>query len=202
MLGTFGTACRRTPAVDKKASAFSKAESEAPQNLILKKGMRIKLRQLEFVDEGKLIPSEQEHGWVRTLSVENPSGAEGLSFQWHLAASVPAPETGSRFNASGKMTLANLVGARRMTLPLFWPGGELFLSNSSAIWLSDEAFAELQKQGKTAWSLGLVDNALLGPAQGLAFLESSLENVQRSLESKPDEKAAAGELSITDKSVD
>jgi len=196
-----GAACRRTPAIDAKVSnPPSSQSSEVPHSLLLKKGMQIKLRQSEVAEDGKLLPSKDPSGWSRTVTVENPSGAEGMAFAWDL----PGAEKASSGEASvrGKMTLANLVGARRMTLPLFWPAGELFLSNSSAIWLSDQAFADLQKQGKTNWSLGIVDNALLGPAQGVALLESALEIMQRSLETKADQKAAAGELVVADKSID
>jgi hypothetical protein len=126
------------------------------------------------------------------LTGSNPGTAESQ-------ASTTTAGAGEDF---GKMTLANTVDGRRMTLPLFWPGGELFMSNSSAIWLSDRAFSELKKEGKTQWALGLLDNPLLGPVQGNELIEMSLESVNRGLEGKPEKRAEAMELKVTDKSAD
>jgi hypothetical protein len=100
------------------------------------------------------------------------------------------------------MTLANTVNSRRMTLPIFWPPGELYLSNSGAVWLSDQSFEELKKQGKTQWALGVLDNPLLGPVQGVDLLEASLEATSRSLASKNDPKASPQDIEVTDKSAD
>ncbi len=202
-LGFFlgATACRRAPAPDQpieKADKPSGPKLEG-KDLILRKGLEITL-----VQDGAGVAAKP-----RKILVENPSGAEGLAFTWRLAdhagsspESLPSgalPEPG---DGSGKMTLANTVDGRRMTLPLFWPGGELFLSNSTAIWLSDKAFDELKKEGKTVWGLGLLDNPLLGPAQGNELIEASLELANRGLEAWPDKKAAAQELKVTDDSAD
>jgi hypothetical protein len=112
------------------------------------------------------------------------------------------PESQPSAAGSGKMILANTVGSRRMTLPLFWPGGELFMSNSSAVWLSDQAFAELKKEGKTQYDLGLVDNPLLGPAQGLPILENGLAAYNQGLAANPERKAATLQWEVSDKSLD
>jgi hypothetical protein len=195
------SSCRRAPAPDRTAEkpAKSSGASLEGRDLILRKGLQIKIVQNAAGLQGK----------TRNIQIENPSGAEGLSFLWRVSGNqagvaesqptVPAAEAGEDF---GKMTLANTVDGRRMTLPLFWPGGELFMSNSSAIWLSDRAFSELKKEGKTQWALGLLDNPLLGPAQGNELIETSLESVNRGLEGKAEQKAAAMELKVTDDSAD
>ncbi len=200
-LGLSLTSCRRAPAPDQtveKAAKPTGSRLEA-KDLILRKGLQIKIVQ----------NAEGLQGKARNIQVENPSGAEGLSFLWRISGgpagnpeSQPAVPTADEGNDFGKMTLANTVDGRRMTLPLFWPGGELFMSNSSAIWLSDRAFSELKKDGKTQWALGLLDNPLLGPAQGNELIETSLELMNGGLEGKPEQKAAAMELKVTDKSAD
>ncbi|MFO1462581.1 MAG: hypothetical protein U1F66_02310 [bacterium] len=194
-LVSIGLACHRAPSPDRpieapKANPGKKLEGK---DLILRKGLEIKI---VSPDGGK-----------RTLRIDNPSGAEGLTFEWRLASKGDATETrpspgAASLENSGKMTLANTVDGRRMTLPAFWPGGELFMSNSSALWLSDRAFSELKKDGKTQWTLGLLDNPLIGPLQGNDLVEASLEMTGRSLDNKPEQKAQAQELKVTDKSAD
>ena len=200
-LGLSAGSCRRAPAPDQAIEKPAKATGPRleARDLILRKGLQIKIVQ----------NAEGLQGKTRNIQIENPSGAEGLSFLWRISggqtgnpesqAAVPTAEAGNDF---GKMTLANTVDGRRMTLPLFWPGGELFMSNSSAIWLSDHAFSELKKDGKTQWALGLLDNPLLGPVQGNELIETSLELMNGGLERKPEQKAAAMELKVTDKSAD
>lgn len=195
------SACHRAPAPDQQI--VKKDSASGPKlegkDLMLRRGLEIKLVQ------NSLQGSKQE----RSLIIDNPSGAEGLSFTWSSGAnsgaapeSYPHDDSAQNGGASGKMTLANTVDGRRMTFPLFWPGGELFMSNSSAIWLSDRAFSELKKDGKTQWTLGLLGNPLLGPAQGNDLIEASLEAINRSLDAKPEKLAEAQELKVTDDSAD
>ncbi len=61
-----------------------------------------------------------------------------------------------------------------MTLPVFWPSGDLFLSDSSGIWLSDAAFEELKKNKKTAWSPSLLSDPMLGEVQNIQGLETQV----------------------------
>ncbi len=187
-------ACHRVPSPDRPIEAPSgnsggSGKSLDSKDLTLKKGLEIKVT--------------MAHG-VRTLTIDNPSGAEGLTFDWQAEEKSGASESrpSKSLESSGKMTLANTVDGRRMTLPAFWPGGELFLSNSSAVWLSDRAFSELKKDGKTQWTIGLLDNPLVGPLQDDAMVEGSLESANRALENKPDKRSSAQELKVTDKSAD
>ncbi|MDX1411400.1 MAG: hypothetical protein R3351_04540, partial [Nitrospirales bacterium] len=92
---------------------------------------------------------------------------------------------------SGELSLPNLTHARRMTLPLFWPNGELFLSNSTGIWCSDIAFEELKKTSKTQWNSGLLNNPLLGPVQGVAAIEESLNQLESTLTSDDKKKESS-----------
>ncbi|MCE9624859.1 MAG: hypothetical protein K8R69_05315 [Deltaproteobacteria bacterium] len=191
--------CHRAPSPDRPSEKTAKPSGKSleSKDLTLKKGLK-----LEIVQESGALK-----GKTRTLTVENPNGAEGLSFQWNLeeknkggTESQGQPPLSAEND--GTMTLANTVDGRRMTLPAFWPGGELFMSNSSAIWLSDRAFSELKNDGKTQWAIGLLDNPLLGPLQGNELIEKSLEATTRGLDNQPEKKSAAQEIKVTDKSAD
>jgi len=190
--------CRHKPAVDQPIKdAQSSAQAEIPtENLKILPGMKIKLRQKGLGGEENISLSDQ--GVLRTLKMENAIGAEGITFQWSLHggdAATKEPESQpnkgssatSKADLEGRMTLANLVGARQMTLPAFWPEGELYLSNSSAIWLSDQAFQELKKNHETTWQLGLSGDNLIGPAQGFGLVVSELKNFQQTLEKRPED---------------
>jgi len=192
---TLAPACKHQPT----APQGSGSGDPQARGFSLKQGLEIAIAQESQVQEGELAPGKGP--WLRKLKVENPNGAEGLSFSWIIGASS-SPESQASEADSGKMILANTVGSRRMTLPLFWPGGELFLSNSSAVWLSDQAFAELKKDGKTQYDLGLVDNPLLGPAQGLPLLENGLAAYSQSLAVSADKKNAALQWEVSEKSLD
>lgn len=185
-------ACKRQPSV----SEGKKSTDPQGRGFSLKSGLEIAIAQERQVQEGRLAPGNGP--WIRKLRIENPSGAEGLSFTWKMGG--PATETQTSEAGSGKMILANTVGSRRMTLPLFWPGGELFMSNSSAVWLSDQAFSELKKDGKTQYDLGLVDNPLLGPAQGLPLLENGLAAYNQGLVARPERRLQDLQWEVSDDS--
>src|SRR5262249_25635274 len=155
--GLSSQACRRVPSANQNINSHNNSGGARLQakDLDLRRDMKIKIVQPQMAYAGKILPSEEAERWSRELKIDNPSGAEGLSFEWNLKTGPgSAPENHPSFpavgeTASGKMTLANTVNSRRMTLPIFWPPGELFLSNSGAVWLSDQSFEELKKQGKT-----------------------------------------------------
>ncbi|HKY64463.1 MAG TPA: hypothetical protein VJR29_13720 [bacterium] len=187
-------ACKRQPSV----SEGKKSSDLQGRGFSLKQGLEIAIAQERQVEEGQLAAGKGP--WIRKLRIENPSGAEGLSFTWKMGG--PSTESQPSAADSGKMILANTVGSRRMTLPLFWPGGELFMSNSSGVWLSDQAFSELKKEGKTQYDLGLVDNPLLGPAQGLPILEHGLAAYNQGLATRPERKTQDLQWEVSDDSRD
>jgi hypothetical protein len=132
----------------------------------------------------------------RTVIIEEPSGAEGVLFTWLTspAAATPSPQPsaspqseewvsiplmGPSETQEGRIALPSILNARRMTLPVFWPQGDLYLSDSAGIWLSDAAFEELKDRRKTQWQPGLLQNPLLGPAQEIPILEASIEKLEQ-----------------------
>jgi hypothetical protein len=177
--------------------------SEDPQTLALKMkhGMKIILAHRDWN------PGAESWGNAafRVITIMEPSGAEGLSLQWinpppgllaHESESQPSQAKKAQVydlagTQSGELSLPNLTHARRMTLPLFWPNGELFLSNSTGIWLSDIAFEELKKNRKTQWNSGLLNNPLLGPVQGVAAIEEGLTQLENALESNEEKKESS-----------
>ncbi len=191
-------------------------------SLKLKPDMKIKLSQRAIAADGQLAIGKPN--FSRTLNIESPPTQEGLSFAWDFKTEAPLPEinwakdnpapTPSAQTApapptpslplepqSGRMTLANLVAAKGMTLPNFWPAGELYLSDTSAVWLSDRAFSDLKKTQKAQWQPGLVGNTLLGPAQGIPLLEKLLQVLNQNIQRDPETLKSAGEIATRKKSV-
>ncbi len=197
----------------KKTEAHpTSATRSLTDSLKLKTGMEITLRQKVLDWHNRSGPWTLDPQALRTIVIDNPSNSEGLSFNWNLIAKFRTPSnptTPEKFDGAtpppveksppslppstdtellweGKITLANMTDSRQMTFPLFWAPGELFLSNSSALWLSDHAFEDLKKNQKTNFSPGILRNTLLGPAQGLKMLENSLATLNQNLKQTPE----------------
>lgn len=197
--------CQKTPSTPQALS------SKDPQTLAvkLKEGVKINLKYIDLEND-----SGNTGKWVqREITLENPSGAEGMALVWkEVTEGVKEPETtlpmqgqvitfdsdsaipnnlaGMMNSDGGQLSLPNLTQARRMTLPAFWPHGDLYLSDSSGIWLSDVAFEEIKRDGKTQWDAGLLHNPMLGPAEelqvfrfALAYLQDDLKDEQDKIES-------------------
>src|SRR5262249_16166731 len=161
------------PIPEKTAHIGAKA---SPLSLSLKKGMQIQLIQDPLALKQNSISNNLSSKLVQTLTILNPSETEGLVFDWERnlmdPSSNPLQGLGTNdSNLKGNITLANMTTAHRMTLPLFWPQGELFLSNSSAVWMSDQAFEELKRNGKTDWDPGILNNALFNPSPEDKWIE-------------------------------
>lgn len=65
-----------------------------------------------------------------------------------------------RVSTNGTITGINLATAHAVTSPPFWKEGAMNLvGDSSAIWLSSDAFMELSKANKTTLNLGFLDSS-------------------------------------------
>lgn len=208
LIAGFQTSCRRTPDPQKPiGTTGSVAPENIEETLKLRPGLKIILTQ-NLPDRqakvGGMIP-----GVRRQMEVQTPLTSEGLTFQWSLrfeppSASGPesAPSAGNEtVREDGSMSLANVVGARAMTLPIFWPQGELYLSNSSALWISDRALDDLKKTKKSEWNLGLLGNGLMGAVTGMENLQKPLEEFLAAVQRSPELAASLPQIELWDKSV-
>jgi hypothetical protein len=207
LFAAVGPGCRKTSNISQGPSPTGLSPEALTESLKLKSGMQIRLKQGALAWGDQWIPLPAGQFAQRSLSILNPSNAEGLAFGWTLKvplAGTPTPESApSGLSASpqlqikgweGKMTLANATDSRRLTLPAFWPDGELYLSNASAIWLSDRAYEELKKTRQTEWGAGVLQNPLVGPLQGLELLEKGLSQLQNQVEQSPESIQNAGKI--------
>lgn len=194
--------CRRVPEAGRplpEQGSSATERSEDPLNL--RPGLKIILLQnLPSPGNQALRLSDVR----RELEILTFPTSEGLTFQWTLkiepsSGPIANPETAPSLREEGTMTLANLVGSRAMTLPLFWPQGELFLSNSSALWVSDRAFEDLKKKRRSEWQLGILGNSLLGAVQGTALLEKPLEAATAGLQGDPEKAQSSQSIEVWDK---
>ena len=100
-------------------------------------------------------------------------------------AAMPEPVM-ERVSTSGTITGINLANAHALTSPPFWKEGTMnVVGESSAIWLSSDAFTELSKTGKTTVNLGFLDSSAarilsnIKEVQSLvAFLKKETTNTQ------------------------
>ncbi len=197
-------ACKRAP---DPGTAIVKGEGSAGKRvgadgLKLLPGMKITLSQNFPMQNGtqvRVLP-----GIHRNLEIDTPPSSEGLTFHWELkwenSTETPSIPTTETYREEGTMTLANLMQAKGMTLPVFWPPGELYLSNSAAIWLSDKGFQELKKEKRSAWSLGILGSSLWGAVPSAGLFEQLVKNFQQGLEKQPEKLLALQEIRLLDKS--
>lgn len=109
-------------------------------------------------------PDEPEGGRLVTLSHTDPG--EQVTFDWRetvereitptattdvgVGTETPTPET-ELVERTGTINAGGLDDAREPLLPMFWESGEK-TTETSAMWLSREAFRELRDTRQTVWS--------------------------------------------------
>lgn len=136
-------------------------------DLALQEEMKIGLGSTAFV--GLAGPTEinpDEPGGGRLVSVESIQHGEEVSLTWRQTVereitpetpytagddeSTPTPEV-EIVEENGAITATGLGDAHKPYLPMYWPQGTV-TSETSAIWLSREAFDELKSTRQTVWS--------------------------------------------------
>ena len=133
----------------------------------LQSGMEIGLGSTAFV--GLAGPSEvdpDEPGGGRLVAVEAVDPGAEVTVSWRrtverevtpeepptvgIGEETPTPDV-EVVEETGTVTATGLDDAHGSFLPMYWPPGEV-TTGTSAIWLSREAFRELEATRRTAWS--------------------------------------------------
>lgn len=138
-----------------------------------------------------LNPEVQKWLWIQSLTSDG-----GLNFFW-----VEGDGTNPSFFSNsvedirprGRVSLPNWEQKTQLWLPSFWPAAELFLANSSGLWLSPVQFEQLLEQKSIPWIAPWTQGALpegspLQPILNLALQqplkEPQNENTQTKLPHK------------------
>lgn len=106
-------------------------------------------------------------GGGRLVTIDAVEPGEEVSLSWRRTVEREMSPTGTRTGGdvgeptptsevelveeTGTITASGLADAHEPFLPMYWRPGEIH-TDTSAIWLSREAFRELKGTGKTAWS--------------------------------------------------
>lgn len=141
-------------------------------DLRLRTGMKIGLSSTAFV--GLVSQSEvdpDEPGGGRLVTIEAISPGEEVTLSWRqtveneitptgtpptvgVGESTPTPEV-EIVEETGTITASGLADSHEPYLPMYWQPGAM-QTETSAIWLSREAFQELKETRQTAWSRDVI----------------------------------------------
>lgn len=154
-------------AIDDLGDDTSDGGGTPTDDLSLGAGMEIGLGPTAFVGiagPGEVNPDEPGGG--RLLTVDAVEPGERVTFSWRRTVereltpvtprtvgvgedtATPAVEV---VEQSGTITATGLAGSHGTLLPMYWRPGER-RTDTSAIWLSTEAFRELRETRRTRWS--------------------------------------------------
>lgn len=130
-------------------------------------------------------------GWRRTelrnIDPAQPTPVVGVG----TPAPTPAQE---RVSVKGTITAAGMAGARDAYLPLYWQEPGERVTDSSLLWLSQEAFRELKTTRRALWTPDIMTRLSLLPLVVLRQLEE--EAADREIYLEAEEEFADYELSV------
>ncbi len=188
-----------TPSVDKTAAI---QEAEAIQFI---PGDTFEVRQT-VLGFGAFIPDllKSEEG-VRTVTVKRFAPTHGAELDWKLVVKSET-ESSKRLRASyeeeqrrnpdvilppptiateqvtvfGQLLGISLRVPHTAFLPAYWPEGTHdMVGEKTAIWLSDDAYMELSKTGRTILNLGVFDDALNQAVKNVSELKDALATLRQ-----------------------
>lgn len=135
-------------------------------------------------------PDEPGGGQLVTIDAATP-GAE-VTFSWRrtiereltpdttetagVGEETPTPET-EVVEQSGTIRATGLDDAHRPLLPMYWDTGEV-TTETSAIWLSSEAFTELRDTRETAWSKDVLTRISRLSEEAVEQIEDGVQEVE------------------------
>lgn len=143
------------------------AQTAAESELALQGGLEIGLGSTTLAGlAGPSTVDPDEPGGGQLLTIDAATPGEEVTLSWRrtiereltpdttetagVGEDTPTPET-EVVEQSGTIRATGLDDAHRPLLPMYWDTGEV-TTETSAIWLSREAFIELRDTRETAWS--------------------------------------------------
>jgi hypothetical protein len=132
-----------------------------------------------------------EPGGGRLVTVDAVAPGEEVALSWRgtverertpeasptvgVGEEPPSPEV-VLVEETGSVTATGLDDAHRTFFPMFWEQGET-TTDTSAIWLSEEAFQELTETRQTAWNADVLTRISWVGTEVQERIDSAVENV-------------------------
>lgn len=165
--GSFGGCARGGETIGDVVDDGDRGGSRSSDDLGLQPGMQIGLGSTAFVGlagPSKIDPDEPGGGRLITIEDVAPGGEVTLTWRQTVEREI-TPETPNTagvgeptatpeieiIEEDGAITATGLDNAHTPYLPMYWPARSV-TTETSAIWLSREAFDQLKSTRRTAWS--------------------------------------------------
>jgi hypothetical protein len=129
---------------------------EAARRIQFLPGDSFEIRQT-FFGFGAFLPDlTKTPAGVRLVSIDHFAPMHFAELHWSLATEG----TENKVNTTGTVLGIELKTTHTISPPAYWTGGQFdLLQQKSAIWLSEDAFAELSRTGKTTLNFDVVGEA-------------------------------------------
>ncbi len=134
--------------------------AEAAQKIVFMGGDTFEVHSTVFGMGTNLLENTKWKTQPREVTIKRFAPFFLAEFNWALRAIERTEKGNEEVTASGTVSEINLQSAHVLGSPTYWQPGPVSLNgDKSGLWLSDDAYQELDKTGKTALSFGLVDDA-------------------------------------------
>jgi hypothetical protein len=134
---------------------------------------------VQAVQPGESVTIAWRQAVERELSSQDPEPEVGIG------TPEPTPVT-EIIIEEGTMTASGLDGAHAALLPLYWPLSEESTTEASLMWLSQEAFDELERTRQTRWSADVLTMFTSLPIWAIEQLNEETAGCELYLTAEPD----------------
>lgn len=176
--------------------------AERTLDLALRPGMSIGIRSTAFfgrLTDGAVDPDTPGGGRLVTIETLDPGHKVTVSWQGTeeqvVPSEEPTPVTGigtptptpltEIVSIEGAITATGLEAAHTPHLPFYWQPGETF-NDTSLMWLSREAFSELQTTRRTRWSEDVLTKLSVLPLAVIEEIRATTEDRTIHLNAEPE----------------
>lgn len=149
--------------------------------------------------------------WETTLDVETEASKQAREEYRQALESLtddreiperPQPEYETR-STSGTIEFINIKDSHKALFPAYWQEGTQSAINTfSGIWLSDDAYQELSRTGKTVLSFNVFHESSAQAIRGVNELQSALETLRNESEEAKDGSTDIDLMEVTNDSLE
>jgi hypothetical protein len=158
----------------------SVSSTEATARLRLIGGDTFELQQTLFGLGAYLSQVSQAQLNARRVEVNHFIPHETAALTWTVTVDEQKLDHIEEFEASGTISGIDLRRSHTLSNPLYWEPRDMQLVESSALWLSDDAYQELVNTGKTVVNFGVTDEAANTILKNMSEMQSAWDRLRNS----------------------
>lgn len=167
------------PSETRAVSLASLSPAQAAERLQFIGGDTFELKQTLFGMGTFLAELTKSKVGRREVQITHFAPMNSAELSWRLSVDERTARGLEVVSASGTVERIDLLRSHALEIPVYWAPGPIRAFDKSAVWLSDDAYAELSKTGKTVLNFGVMDPSINDLIKNTKEMQTALNKLRQ-----------------------